>query len=102
MPAHIAQRANDRLRFAGDVPVSARLAACKEFLRAEMVGLRARHKAGGSGVIICQERAQIIDAMLSHLFDYALTTFTRTRGPLPVVTIRSVASTRNAVLHFVD
>ena len=48
-----------------------------------MIGLRERHKAGSSGVTICRERAQIIDAMLSHLFDYALTTYTQTRGPLP-------------------
>ncbi len=83
MPAYIAQRARERLKFTGDVPVPARLAVCKEFLRDEMAGLRARHKAGASGLSICHERAQIIDALLVNLFDYALTTYAQTRGPLP-------------------
>jgi [protein-PII] uridylyltransferase len=83
MPAFIAQRAAERLAFAGDVPVAARLAACKDFLKAEMATLRARHAAGTSGLTICHERAAIIDALLQHLFDYALQSFTRTRGPLP-------------------
>src|SRR4051812_28746593 len=83
MPAAIAQRASERLKFLGEVSVPARLAACKEFLRAEMAGLRARHQAGASGTTICQERSEIIDALLQHLFDYALTTYTEMRGALP-------------------
>ena len=85
MPAHIAQRASERLKFVGDVPVPQRLAACKEFLRSEMAALRERHKAGASGLTLCRERAQIIDAMLSHLFDYALTTYQQLHAlPAPV------------------
>ncbi len=83
MPALIAQRASERLKFVGDMPVAERLAACKEFLRTEMIGLRERHKAGGSGLTICHQRSEIIDALLTHLFDYALTTYAQTRGPLP-------------------
>ncbi len=83
MPAQIAQRASERLKFTGDVSVAARLAACKEFLRTEMAGLRERHQAGAFGLTICHERTQIIDALLTHLFDYALTTYVQARGPLP-------------------
>ena len=43
MPDKIAQRASVCLNFTGEVPIPARLAACKEFLRLEMKGLRDRH-----------------------------------------------------------
>lgn len=89
MPANIPSRARERLTFTGDVPVPERLAACKEFLRVEMAGLRERHKAGTSGLQICQERAQIIDALLSHLFNYALESYARSLGapPAPVTLV---------------
>lgn len=83
MPAQIAQRARDRLVFSGDASVAARLTACKEFLRTEMIGLRERHQAGASGLTICHQRSEIIDALLTHLFDFALKTYAQTRGPLP-------------------
>ncbi len=83
MPANIPQRARDQLTFAGDIPVAERLAACKGFLRTEMTALRDRHRAGAPGLVICQERAQIIDALLGHLYSYALESYTRTKGPLP-------------------
>lgn len=82
MPANIAQRAREQLSFSGVVPVTARLAACKDFLRTEMAGLRSRHQAGSTGLVICGERARIIDALLSHLFDYALRSY-QERTPLP-------------------
>src|ERR1043166_685658 len=83
MSANIAQRANARLTFTGYAPVRERLAACKDFLRTEMTSLRERHRAGAAGLTICNDRAQIIDALLIHLFDYALASFQETRGPLP-------------------
>jgi len=83
MPAHIVQRASERLVFGGDASVAARLAACKEFLRTEMIGLRERHQAGASGLTICHQRSEIIDALLTHLFDFAMKTYAQSRGPLP-------------------
>ena len=83
MPTNIPLRASEQLAFTGDLPVPARLATCKEFLRAEMAGLRARHEAGESGLQICRERAQIIDALLTHLFDYALRSYAARPGGLP-------------------
>lgn len=83
MPANIPVRARERLTFTGDVPLPERLAACKEWMRTEMIGLRERHKAGTPGLTICRERAQIIDALLTHLFDYAITSYARLNGPVP-------------------
>ncbi len=89
MPANIPVRARERLTFTGEVPVPTRLAACKEFLRFEMQGLRERHKAGSSGLTICRERSQILDALLCHLLDYALSSYSRTHGapPAPVTIV---------------
>ncbi|MBI5691131.1 MAG: [protein-PII] uridylyltransferase [Verrucomicrobia bacterium] len=90
MPANILRRASEQLAFPGDVPVPARLAACKEFIRSEMAGLRSRHEAGAPGLQISQERAQIIDALLIHLFGYALRTFAARPGspaPAPVALV---------------
>jgi [protein-PII] uridylyltransferase len=83
MPANIPVRARERLTFTGEVAVPTRLAACKEFLRLEMLGLRERHRTGTSGLTICRERALIIDALLCHLFDYALAAYSRTHGTAP-------------------
>ena len=46
MPANIPVRASEQLAFRGEVPVAARLAACREFLRTETASLRQRHEAG--------------------------------------------------------
>ncbi len=83
MPALQPPPATDRLRFTGEVPVPARLAACKEFLKQEMTVLRERHQAGATGLSIVHGRTAIIDALLIHLFDYACESYTRTKGPLP-------------------
>jgi [protein-PII] uridylyltransferase len=80
MPDKIAHRASTSLNFAGEVAVPVRLAACKEFLREEMKSLRERHTAGAPGLTICGERAQIIDALLRHLFDYALRSYHQLHG----------------------
>jgi [protein-PII] uridylyltransferase len=90
MPANIPLRAAEQLAFPGQTPVPARLAACKEFLRAEMAGLRLRHEAGAAGLQITHERAQIIDALLTHLFDYALRSYAEKLGgvaPSPVALV---------------
>jgi len=83
MPANIPQRAREQLSFPGDVPVTQRLAACKEFLRWEMAALRNRHNTGSPGLTICHERTAIIDALLRHLLEYALGSYARIIGPVP-------------------
>ena len=73
--------ATDRLRFSGEVPVPTRLAACKEFLKVETAALRTRHEAGATGLATTHHRAALIDVLLTHLFDYAIETYTRNVGP---------------------
>ena len=83
MPALPPPPATDRLRFSGEVPVPTRLAACKEFLKVETAALRARHEAGATGLATTHHRAALIDALLTHLFDYAIEAYARNVGPLP-------------------
>ncbi len=83
MPDNVQSRAEVCLRFTGDIPIPVRLAACKEFLKTETAALRVRHEDGASGLTITHERAQIIDALLGRLFDYAVDSFVRMHGPLP-------------------
>ena len=83
MPADIHQHARERLHFTGEIPIPERLAACQEFLKVETAALRARHEAGATGLAIAHERAEIIDALLLRLFDYALVSYERNQGPLP-------------------
>ncbi|MSU65007.1 MAG: [protein-PII] uridylyltransferase [Opitutus sp.] len=77
------QHASQSLQFTGNVPVAGRLAACKEFLRTETAALRARHVAGASGLQIVHDRAQTIDEILVHLFNYAIGTYAEKLGTQP-------------------
>src|SRR3954462_9353123 len=88
MPADIHYHGSKFLKFTGVVPIAERLAACKEFLKEEMAALRARHAAGASGLEIVHERAEIIDELLQHLFDYALQSYAaRGTPPAPVALV---------------
>src|SRR3954463_546710 len=82
MPADIHQHAGELLKFIGDIPVASRLAACKEFLKSETAASRERHAKGASGLEIAHDRAATIDELLRHLFDYAMTSYVSTHGPL--------------------
>ena len=77
------KHARERLNFQGEVPVAARLAACKTFLRLESAMIRMHHDAGEPGLKIAQARAAMIDVMLARLFDYALESYRRVHGSLP-------------------
>ena len=77
------KHARERLNFQGEVPVAARLAACKTFLRLESVMIRMHHDAGEPGLKVAQARAAMIDVMLAQLFDYALESYRRVHGSLP-------------------
>ena len=86
MTGRIQKHARERLNFQGEVPVAQRLAACKTFLRLEGAMIRMRHDGGEPGLKVARARAAMIDVLLHHLFDYALSTFQRLRGipPAPV------------------
>jgi [protein-PII] uridylyltransferase len=49
-----------------------------------MAALRSRHDAGASGGEITRGRADIMDAMLRHLFTYAEGSYVRRNGPMPM------------------
>ena len=83
MIGRLQQHARERLNFSGEVPAAQRLAACKTFLRLESAMIRMHHDAGESGAKIAEARAAMIDAMLGHLFEYAIASYRRTRGELP-------------------
>ena len=63
MVGRIHKHARERLNFQGDVPVVARLAACKTFLRLESAMIHMHHDAGEAGLKIAQARAAMIDVM---------------------------------------
>ena len=83
MSAPLPPPAGESLHFTGDLSVATRLAACKEYLKTETDALRARHELGATGLAITHQRAKLIDALLTRLFDYALASYARTRGPVP-------------------
>jgi [protein-PII] uridylyltransferase len=83
MPGRLQQHARERLNFTGEVSTAKRLAACKTFLRLESAMIRMRHEAGDPGLKVAHARAAMIDALLTHLFDYAIESYVRAHGPLP-------------------
>jgi [protein-PII] uridylyltransferase len=83
MPGRIRKHALERLNFTGDVPISQRTNACKTFLRLESAMIKMRHEAGAPGLETVARRAAMIDAMLLHLFDYAVESWQRAHGELP-------------------
>jgi [protein-PII] uridylyltransferase len=83
MPGRLQQHARERLNFTGEVSTAKRLAACKTFLRLESAMIRMRHEAGDPGLKVAHARAAMIDALLTHLFDYAIEAYMRAHGPLP-------------------
>ncbi len=83
MSSRILKHAVERLNFTAGQPAAQRLAACKTFLRLEGAMIRMRHDAGEDGLAVVHARAAMIDVLLSHLFNYAVKTWTEKRGPLP-------------------
>ncbi len=83
MSGRILKHALERLNFAPGQSVAQRLSACKTFLRLETAMMRMRHDAGESGLAVVHARAATVDVLLSHLFDYAVETWTQRHGPLP-------------------
>jgi len=83
MSSRILKHAVERLNFTVGQPTAQRLAACKTFLRLESAMIRMRHDAGESGLEVVHARSAMVDVLLSHLFNYAVSAWTANRGPLP-------------------
>ena len=83
MTGRIQKHARERLNFVGDVSAAQRLAACKTFLRLESAMTRMRHDAGATGLEIAHARSGMVDVLLGHLFDYAMSAYVRRHGEMP-------------------
>ncbi len=83
MPETLDELARSQLVFSAGDSAAERIAACKAFLKNAMADLRARHDSGAPGLEIAQGRASVIDAIVARLFDHAIESYARTRGPTP-------------------
>jgi [protein-PII] uridylyltransferase len=84
MPPRPSEPASEILAFNGDVPAPERLAAAKAYLKSEQVALRVLHNAGATGLTVVRARSATLDELLVALFDYAVASFIRIHGPLPM------------------
>ena len=83
MPLSLEDLARSQLIFAHGSPGADRIAACKAFLRDGMAELKARHEQGASGLEVENGRSDIIDILISRLFDHAISLYASKRGPTP-------------------
>jgi [protein-PII] uridylyltransferase len=83
MPDSVDELARSLLAFPADAGRPDRIDSCKRFLKEAMADLRARHDHGASGLEIEHGRSAIIDAIILRLFDHAIETYARARGPAP-------------------
>ena len=104
MTGRLQKHARARLNFTGEVPVAKRLAACKTFLRLESAMIRMRHDAGEPGLAVAEARAAMVDALLAHLFDYAMADYARRLGtpPAPVALLALGGYGRGELSPFSD
>jgi [protein-PII] uridylyltransferase len=78
-----------------------RLALYESFLRLHQRRLMMRHRAGGGGLAIVQARAELVDAVVRHLFTTAHTAFAarHPRQKLPPVSLVAVGGYGRAELN---
>lgn len=84
MPNRPPAPASEILAFGDDVPASERLAAAKAYLKSEQTALRFLHNANATGLAVVRARSRSMDELLVALFDYAVASFARIHGPLPM------------------
>jgi [protein-PII] uridylyltransferase len=72
MPEALAALARAQLAFTAETNDADRIAACKAFLKGTMAALQRRHDQGASGLDVVHGRTEIIDAMVTRLFDVAM------------------------------
>ena len=67
----IQEDAKERLALIQTMDAAERLGRYKAFLKVETHRLKMHHRAGGGGLEICRARAEMLDALLRHLWDTA-------------------------------
>lgn len=80
MPEARPKPSKDGPQFNAEMPIAARVAVCKEFVKREMARLAERHQAGASGLEVARGRAAAMDAMLGGLFAHAVDAYAREHG----------------------
>eukprot|EP01035_Chromulina_nebulosa_P038961 gene38961-52624_t len=75
---------SESFSFSGEMSAPDRLAAAKAYLKSEQTALRILHNAGATGLTVVRARSASLDELLKALFDYAVASFTRVHGPLPM------------------
>jgi [protein-PII] uridylyltransferase len=83
MPKTLDELASSQIAFSLETGGAERLAACKGFLRDSMADLRAFHNQGASGLEVENGRSAIIDALISRLFNHAISLYAIRRGAMP-------------------
>jgi [protein-PII] uridylyltransferase len=83
MPKTLDELASSQIAFSLVTGGAERLAACKGFLRDAMADLRAFHNQGASGLEVENGRSAIIDALISRLFNHAISLYAIRRGAMP-------------------
>ncbi|MDR3460080.1 MAG: [protein-PII] uridylyltransferase [Verrucomicrobiae bacterium] len=63
-----------RLTFAPNATPAEKLARYKNFLKVETHRLKLLHRAGAEGITVCRGRAGILDVLLKHFWDTAVST----------------------------
>jgi len=74
----------------GKQSASELLALYKKFLKIENHRLRLKHYAGGGGLAIAQERANLLNVILRHLFDSACAAVPGLAKPPPGITLAAI------------
>src|ERR1043165_8000090 len=75
--------AERQLASARTMPPADALPLYKKFLKIEEHRLRLRHQYGGGGREICSLRFDLIDVLMQHIFEAAVTYAVRDRGAAP-------------------
>lgn len=90
MPETLESLARAQLAFTAQTSDADRIAACKGFLKDTMAALRLRHDQGASGLDVVHGRTEIIDTMVTRLFEVAADHHSKTR-PSPSVAVSLIA-----------
>jgi [protein-PII] uridylyltransferase len=72
-----------QLVFTPETSGADRIAACKSFLREATADVRESHDHGASGLEVQHGRAAVIDALVTSLFNHAVTLYAKRTGPSP-------------------
>ncbi|HZZ20046.1 MAG TPA: [protein-PII] uridylyltransferase [Opitutaceae bacterium] len=83
MPTPLDELALAHLSFTADTSGAERIAGCKAFLKESMADLQTSHDLGANGMAVANGRSDIIDTLITRLFDHAVALYAQMTGPTP-------------------